>query len=84
MGHQAIEREKKKKGKNAREGTLPMEGGTEMCRGHDPLFPGQSTLPSLPIYHQCAAHVPPFQLSRCKFSKFSLPRLLIFQGKPAP
>ena len=29
-----------------------------MCRGHDPLFSGQSTLPSLPIYHQCAAHVP--------------------------
>ena len=39
-----------------------------MCRGHDPLFSGKSALPSLPIYHQCATHVPP----------------LIFQGKPAP
>ena len=67
-----------------------------MCRGHDPFLSGQSALPSLPIYHQCAP--PPFsifreknafsalfwskfQLLRCKFSKFSFPRPLIFQGK---
>ena len=25
--------------------------------GRDPLFSGQSVLPSLPIYHQCTAHV---------------------------
>ena len=41
-------------------GALPLKGGTGMCRGHDHLFSGQSTLPSLPIYHQCAAHVPIF------------------------
>ena len=35
-----------------------------MCRGHDPLFSGQSALPSLPIYHHCAALMPPF--SNCK------------------
>ena len=43
-------------------GALPLEGGMGMCRGHDLLFSGQSALPSLPIYHQCAVHVcPPFQ-----------------------
>ena len=35
---------------------LALEGGVG-C-GHDPLFSGHSALPSLPIYHQCAAHVP--------------------------
>ena len=40
-------------------GALTLESGMGMCRGHDPLFSGQSALPSLPIYHQCAAHVPP-------------------------
>ena len=30
-----------------------------------PFFSGQSVLPSLPIYHQCAAHVPsPFSIFR--------------------
>ena len=42
-----------------------------MCRGHDPLFSGQSALPSLPIYHHCAALVPPhFQILE-KFPIFS-------------
>ena len=62
-----------------------------------PHFSGQSALPSLPIYHQCVAHVPPiliifflsffnckFQHSRCKFSKFSFPRPFVFQEKSAP
>ena len=40
-------------------GTIALKGGEGMCHGHDPLFLGQSTLPSLPIYHQCAAHVAP-------------------------
>ena len=39
-------------------------GGTDLESGygymyHDPLFSGQLALPSLPIYHQCTAHVPP-------------------------
>ena len=49
-----------------------MESGTGMCRGHDPLFSGQSALPSLPIYHQCAAHVPPHFKFLDKFCIFSL------------
>ena len=44
-----------------RGGALPLEGGIGMCRGHDPLFSGQLALPSLPICHQCAAHVPHLQ-----------------------
>ena len=71
------------------------EGGMGMCRGHDPLFSGQSALPSLPISHQCAVHMPPFSNFRKKksvlfggkfsalqrqISKFLLPRPLIFQG----
>ena len=40
-------------------GALTLESGTGMCRGHGPLFSGQSALLSLPIYHQCAAHVSP-------------------------
>ena len=40
-------------------GALTFERGIWMCRGHDSLFSGQSPLPSLPIYHQCAALVPP-------------------------
>ena len=31
-----------------------------MCRGHDPLFSGHPALLSLPIYHHCAALMPPF------------------------
>ena len=52
-------------------GALPLEGRMGMCRGHDPLFSGQSALPSLPIYHQCTVHVPPFSIFR-KFCIFSL------------
>ena len=48
-------------------GALPLEGGTGMCHGHDPLFSGQLALPSLPISHQCAAHVPQFS-KICIFS----------------
>ena len=39
-----------------------------MCRGHDPLFSGQSALPSLPIYHHCAALMPQFSNFRKKFN----------------
>ena len=46
---------------------LTLERGMGMCRGHDPLFSGQSPLPSQPIYHQCAALVTPV----FKFKKFS-------------
>ena len=42
-------------------GALTLESGTGICRGHDPLFSGQSAPHILPIYHQCAAHVSPFQ-----------------------
>ena len=38
-------------------GALASEGGTGMCHGHDLLFSGQSVLPSLSIYHQCAIDV---------------------------
>ena len=38
-----------------------------------PPFSGQSTLPSLPIYHQCAAHVSPHAFAILeKFCIFSL------------
>ena len=40
-------------------GALTYKGGMGMCRGHDPLFSGQSALLSLPIYHHCAALMPP-------------------------
>ena len=40
-------------------GALTLERGMGMCCGHDPLFSGQSPLPSLPIYRQCAALVTP-------------------------
>ena len=50
-------------------GALTLERGMGMCRGHDPLFSGQSPLPSPPIYHQCAAVVPPFSIFR-KFLHF--------------
>ena len=40
-------------------GTLTLERGMGMCRGHDPLFSGHSPLPSPQIYRQCAALVPP-------------------------
>ena len=39
-------------------GALTLERGMWMCCGHDPPFSDQSPLPSLPIYHQCAALVP--------------------------
>ena len=39
-----------------------------MCRGHDPLFSGQSALLSLPIYHHCAALMPPFSNFRKKIN----------------
>ena len=35
-----------------------LECGKGMCRIHDPLFSGQSVLPSLPMYHQSPIHVP--------------------------
>ena len=48
-----------------------------MCRGHDPLFSGQSALPSLLIYHHCAALMPPhFQI----FEKFSIFSLVLVQN----
>ena len=50
-------------------GSLTLERGMGMCRGHDPLFWGQSRLPSLPIYRQCAALVTPFSIFR-KFLDF--------------
>ena len=40
-------------------GALTLERGMGMCRGHDPLFSGQSPLPSPPVYRQSAALVPP-------------------------
>ena len=52
-------------------------GGTTIGRWYGdvprswPPFSGQSELPSLPIYHQCAVHVPPFSIFR-KFCIFSL------------
>ena len=53
-------------------GALTQKGVMGMCRGHDPLFWGQSALPSLPIYHHYAALVPPhFQILE-KNSIFSL------------
>ena len=45
-------------GETVPRGALTLESGTVMCRGHDPLFSGQLALLSLPIYHQCATHVP--------------------------
>ena len=50
-------------------GALTLEMGTGMCRGHDPLFSGQSPLPSLPIYRQCSALETPFSIFR-KFLHF--------------
>ena len=52
-------------------GALILEKRYGMCQGHDPLFSGQWALPSLPIYHQCTAHVPPFSFLE-KFCIFSL------------
>ena len=55
------------------------------------FFSDQLALPSLPIYHQCAAHVPlplppppHFQFLGKKIFTFSFPRPLIFQGKWSP
>ena len=41
-----------------------------MCGGHETLFSGQSVFPSLPIYHQCTAHVLLFSIitNNCAFS----------------
>ena len=39
-------------------GALTLERGMGMCRGHDPLFLGQSPLPSPPIYPQFTVNVP--------------------------
>ena len=50
-------------------GALSLGSGTGMCRGlnpDDPLFSGQSALPSISIYHQSAAHVPLFPNFRKK------------------
>ena len=53
-------------------------GGTDLERGYGdvprswPLFSGQSALPSLPIYHHCAALVPPIFKFLKKFPFFSL------------
>ena len=78
---------------------LTLESNTGMCRGHDPLFSGQLTLLSQPIYHQCAAHVrPPFSIKLEKnlhfqalfspkisnFPNFLFPGPLIFEGKSTP
>ena len=49
-------------------GALTLERGMGMCRGHDPLFSGQSPLPSPPIYPQCAALVPPVLENFCIFN----------------
>ena len=48
-----------------------------MYRGHDPLFSGQSALPSLPNYHQCATHVPPIFnfLKKITFSALFLAKI---------
>ena len=46
------------RGKISRE-ALPLEGGMGICHGHGPLLSGQLALPSLIVYHHCAAHVPP-------------------------
>ena len=43
----------------AQRGALTLESGMGMCRGHEPFFSGQLALVSLPIYRQCAAHLPP-------------------------
>ena len=56
-------------------GALSLESGTGMHHSHDPPFSGQSVLPSLQIYHQCAAHVHPifnFQKKKKKRCIFSL------------
>ena len=55
-----------------------------MCRGHDYPFSGQSALPSLPIYHQCAAHVPlhfQFLDKFCIFSLFLWPKFQLSRRK---
>ena len=41
--------------------------GMGMCCGHDPLFSGHPALLSLPIYHHCAALMPPFSNFRKNF-----------------
>ena len=77
-------------------GVLTLKGDKGMCRRHDPLFSGQSALPSLPICHKCIALVPPicnfrktcfwpkFQLKTQNFRIFAPKTPHFFQGKPAP
>ena len=72
-------------------GALTLESGTWMCPGHDPFFrvipfSGQLAL-SLPIYHQCAAHVLPifnfkekFSIFSCVLTKISALKMQIFQS----
>ena len=50
-----------------------LPGGTDLERGygdvpgHDPLFSGHPALLTLPIYHHCAALMPPFSNFRKNF-----------------
>ena len=48
-------------------GGTDLERGIGMCRGHDPLFSGHPALLSLPMYHHCAALMPPFSNFRKNF-----------------
>ena len=50
-------------------GALTLERGMGMCRGHDPLFSGQSPLPSPPIYLNAPLLCPLFSIFR-KFLHF--------------
>ena len=64
-------------------GDYHLKVGTGMYRGHDPLFSGQSALPTLSIFHQCAAHVPPMlHFQPCFLKNFSSPvAILNFHSK---
>ena len=71
-------------------GALALKSGTWMCHRHDPHFSGQSALPSLPIYHQCTAHIPlPFSIFKkichfqpCFWLKFQLSRCKLLFPRP--
>ena len=54
-----------------------------MCCSHDSLLLGQSALPSLPNYHQCTAHVPPFSIIRKKlhFQPYFRPKFQLSRCK---
>ena len=62
-------------------GALTLEGGTGMCRGHDPIFSGQSALLSLPIHPQCTIHMPRiFHLKKkSAFSALFWPKFQLLQ-----